>query len=398
MISPETLLVLSHPVVVAIMGGAIVLTRYYDPARPRYLLYIGLAYLAYSAGVALQKSGLPPSSVAFVLISGLLYLTSIVLVTHGIVSLSGSRYPLWFPLLMVAGMLAARTYYFYIEPNAFARFLALHTAVTLAMLHGAWRARSLLTKRAPKKVMYGAFLFLALSIVPRIWLALGNPSPGHVLNMELYWALTQASIYVFSLVFGIALILTIMQRRVTEHRIRSETDPLTGLRNRRGFLDLASRQLHRTRHYALIIGDIDHFKKVNDTYGHRVGDIVLTQAAKIIDDSIRSGDISGRIGGEEFAVFLPDTSLDDAYHIAERLRHNIEHFVFQTGSQDVRCTISLGVREYDSATPLSEALWQADAQLYHAKHDGRNRVTPAEAHMDTAVARVTSHVVSEPGV
>ena len=127
--------------------------------------------------------------------------------------------------------------------------------------------------------------------------------------------------------------------------------------------------------------DIDFFKKVNDTYGHAVGDCVLKNVAKTIKKELRENDIPSRYGGEEFAILLPYTTLDEAALVAQRLRRaiekkkiNIEEYNIQ-GISQISVTISVGVSAYDKTMKESEQLYQnADKALYEAKKNGRNRV------------------------
>jgi diguanylate cyclase (GGDEF)-like protein len=124
--------------------------------------------------------------------------------------------------------------------------------------------------------------------------------------------------------------------------------------------------------------DIDHFKKVNDTYGHQTGDAVIRMTADILRDTVRTTDVCGRYGGEEFAVILVNTRQADALTVAERLRTRIEACTVEHEAQNIRYTISLGVAELAGAMPDYKAwLERADQAVYESKHAGRNRSTVA---------------------
>ncbi|MEM5947212.1 diguanylate cyclase DgcA [Spirochaetia bacterium 38H-sp] len=127
---------------------------------------------------------------------------------------------------------------------------------------------------------------------------------------------------------------------------------------------------------SLIMGDLDHFKLLNDTYGHLAGDLVLQDSARIIMEHIRKTDVAARYGGEEFAILLPNTSLESAYYIANRIRENIENNVIVHNNTEMRITISLGVAQYDPIKDESKEAFieRADKALYMAKEKGRNRV------------------------
>jgi diguanylate cyclase (GGDEF)-like protein len=157
------------------------------------------------------------------------------------------------------------------------------------------------------------------------------------------------------------------------------TDALTGLYNRRGLLELGGHEIDRFHRFesplSAIMVDIDFFKKVNDSYGHPVGDQVLCGLAERTRMIIRLVDIFGRYGGEEFAIILPETDLFQAVSIAERVRVAIEEAPFQTSAGQITITASLGVtRAVRGLSGLTALLEQADAALYAAKLNGRNRV------------------------
>lgn len=363
---------LSHSTVVATLGIAILAILHYDKSRPRYLLYFGLSYLAYSLAVAWQVVSLPSSPTLSSMIGGILFVATAVLLAQGLVTLAGRSYSYWLPATAVVAIVVCRLYHAAVDDGAMTQFFLTHITVVVILLHGAYHARPLLGGSSAEKVLYASFLLLTLSTIPRSFLALpasGEPFGG---DLDAYWMATQISIYVFSIVIGFALINTLMQRRIVVHRALSETDALTGLLNRRGFYNAVGRRVSRVKTYTVLLADIDHFKSVNDTYGHRTGDVVLSQSADIIDSSIRPEDVSGRIGGEEFAIFLPDTTLQEGHNIAERLRRNFENFQFERGN--LRCTISLGVAHCDKTVPIADAIFNADTQLYQAKDNGRNLV------------------------
>jgi diguanylate cyclase (GGDEF)-like protein len=157
------------------------------------------------------------------------------------------------------------------------------------------------------------------------------------------------------------------------------TDPLTGLQNRRAFLESGDVELFRARRYhrplSLLMLDVDNFKGINDTYGHGGGDRVLTTLAGIATQTLRSIDRSGRLGGEEFAFLLPETPLSNATLVAERLRVILAELEIPYDQSVIRFTVSIGVSQIASTVSnLTEALVPADRALYHAKAQGRNRV------------------------
>ena len=173
----------------------------------------------------------------------------------------------------------------------------------------------------------------------------------------------------------------ITEQKTLEEQLRklALTDGLTNIWNRRHFMYLAGHELERTRRYggslAIMMIDLDHFKVVNDTYGHEVGDRALKKVAEVVRTVLRKVDIFARIGGEEFVIALPETGLPQAVHVAERLRENLAGTAIANGAPSLRITISIGITVTGESPPeLTALLKQADTALYKAKRKGRNRV------------------------
>lgn len=169
-----------------------------------------------------------------------------------------------------------------------------------------------------------------------------------------------------------------------EIRILSITDPLTGCYNRAYLSEHLQKEVNRTKRYkhslALILCDIDFFKKVNDTYGHQAGDEILKGFVSCINESIRKNiDWVARYGGEEFIVVLPETNLENARIVAEKLRKVIAKMVIEKEEKEIKITVSSGVTSLEPETPDEKCLPElminkADERLYVAKEEGRNRV------------------------
>lgn len=171
------------------------------------------------------------------------------------------------------------------------------------------------------------------------------------------------------------------ERKGLEDRLRhlAQRDDLTGLNNRRWFLELAGQELRRSRRrnspLSLCMVDLDHFKSINDRFGHAAGDKVLVQAANVCQEALRESDILGRFGGEEFVIALPDTDARGAREVAERLRERLYRFRFTDTAPDLRMTATAGIAEVRPQDDgLEPALHRADKAMYTGKDQGRNRV------------------------
>lgn len=226
--------------------------------------------------------------------------------------------------------------------------------------------QALTTKQAIKGVVMGVVNPL---VDTTIWISV---SATPILNQA-----TSAVGYVYTIFDDISETVRLQQ----ELQVQANRDFLTEIANRRYFFHLGARELARAERYAsdvsLIMLDIDHFKMVNDTHGHAVGDIVLKAVAQICKTGLREVDILGRIGGEEFAILLPQTSGDTAREVAERIRNAVQVAGVPVGSSvpAIQVTVSMGVSTEKAAqASLDDLLQAADTALYEAKHTGRNRV------------------------
>jgi two-component system, cell cycle response regulator len=179
-----------------------------------------------------------------------------------------------------------------------------------------------------------------------------------------------------------AIVRDISENKKTEEELLrlAATDPLTGAYNRREFTSLADREALRAQRYhhplTILMLDIDHFKKLNDTYGHAAGDKALQRFTTLCCNALRNVDIFGRWGGEEFVALLPETPADGAAIIAERLRKMVSDTVVNFNDHKVTFSVSIGVAQYrDGETTIDLPLSRADAAVYDAKKAGRNRIS-----------------------
>ncbi len=163
----------------------------------------------------------------------------------------------------------------------------------------------------------------------------------------------------------------------------ARSDAVTGIANRRGLMDDLTPEVYRALRYrrplSVLLIDVDHFKRVNDRFGHQFGDLVLAETARALSEAVRTSDLVARYGGEEFVIVLPETDLASAGLVAEKLRAVVEHHEFTDGDQRTRITISVGVATLtdstmDPAQTARRILARADAAMYAAKHAGRNRI------------------------
>jgi diguanylate cyclase (GGDEF)-like protein len=200
--------------------------------------------------------------------------------------------------------------------------------------------------------------------------------------------LTVLSFEALLFTISVAFILLAMAKERTElrHRNAAMLDPLTGIANRRSFLAdanlLAKRHRADPRPTAVLLIDLDHFKSINDRFGHALGDRVLEMFTETARKSVRATDLLGRLGGEEFAAMLYDTTRDKAVAVAERIRESFAAATQEIDGRPLGATVSIGLAYCEqSALDVSEMLAQSDQAIYFAKENGRNRVEVASLEM-----------------
>jgi diguanylate cyclase (GGDEF)-like protein len=209
---------------------------------------------------------------------------------------------------------------------------------------------------------------------------IGQHLPLVLAIMLLLTGMAASVAYFRSLNTRLSLAMDKLRTAEAELTVQANTDILTGLRNRKRFNEIVEREIGRALRYkrplAMILLDLDHFKSINDRFGHPVGDSVLIAVAGLIASVVRKTDFAARIGGEEFAVLMPETSLDEAAATAERIRSKVEAAVLaQTQDGPASCTVSIGAADVCPSIQNYSALYTAaDQALYLAKKNGRNRV------------------------
>ena len=183
---------------------------------------------------------------------------------------------------------------------------------------------------------------------------------------------------IFLVTTAISTLMLVNETVTTELRRLADIDHLTATFNRRSFLSLLNKAIgtaERTNApLSVLVIDLDHFKEINDSYGHRIGDEALAHFATMASACLRNEDILGRIGGEEFAVFLPNAGMTDAHAIAERLRQHLLAEPLPAPNQSIPLTASIGVAQYHPQESIESLLQRADKAMYQAKASGRNRV------------------------
>ena len=276
------------------------------------------------------------------------------------------------------------------------------TTYTWAAAYEFWRGRSEpLVSRWP--AIFMLFAHGALYLLRTPFGAMLPWSPANAMFDSVWMTVLSFEALLFTI--SIAFILLAMAKERTEYRHKTAAlvDPLTGIANRRAFLQDGEAQLRRQandpRPTAVMLLDLDNFKSINDRFGHAVGDRVLQLFANIAGNCMRRVDLFGRLGGEEFAGLLVDTTREKAMAVAEEIRTAFARATSEVDGRPVFATVSIGVViSYDAVLDISALLAQADHALYRAKDNGRNRIEVASIELILdRVKRSGSDVVALPG-
>jgi diguanylate cyclase (GGDEF)-like protein len=244
-----------------------------------------------------------------------------------------------------------------------------------------WRGRSeRLPSRWPVVVIFTSFALFFAARIPLIGVA---PFPFGALPMEYGWV-GAFNLLMFShtILLSVLLVSLSKERLELDQRTKAQTDPLTGALNRRAFIGRGERLLQRHAHerapLCLVFLDLDHFKSLNDRFGHSGGDDVLMSFVGLLNACIRPTDFLFRIGGEEFCCLLPYTTTEQAHRVAERIRHQFEMTTVLIAGSPVKATASLGIASTEAfGYELDTLMRRADMAVYAAKRSGRNRVMVA---------------------
>ncbi len=260
--------------------------------------------------------------------------------------------------------------------------LAVGSAYLFAAAFALWRSRNeRLTARWPMIIF--TTVHAAVLMIGAHSTLLGPTSQYEVPSLMTLFGVIHFESIVFALGSAVFILALIRERSEAASKVAAQVDPLTGIANRAAFFESAERVLERCRRadapVSVLMFDLDRFKVVNDTHGHAVGDAVIRKFCEVGAKALRPNDVFGRLGGEEFAVVLPGSSIEAAYVRADRIRSSFAESCSSLGGRRVNATVSCGVSM--SATgeePLSALLEFSDIALYRAKSEGRNRVRRAD--------------------
>jgi diguanylate cyclase (GGDEF)-like protein len=369
---------LLNPGIALVLASAF-LALWFHQRHRFYLAVLVLAYCASAIGFLLQYFDLPLGHDPTRLLSNLCFTLAASCLACSVVARYGRRVPYFAIGLLAAGGLAAFCWFLFVRPDLTWRIYSINFAFGGICLVVAAELRVVRRNGPTEAILFVLSLASALNFLVRtlVVLEMNGPLVSHAdLYDSIYWTTALLSHAVLSLLIALSLFTAAALDVLKALKAESHTDPLSGLFNRRGFEERATAMLMRSHDSgipaALVIADLDHFKAVNDTFGHAVGDQVIAAFALKLRSAAGKSGIAGRLGGEEFAVLLPASDLAAARLFAESVRTSFSLDGSHRLPARARITASFGVAAGEQ--DLSALLRQADEALYQAKRNGRDSV------------------------
>jgi diguanylate cyclase (GGDEF)-like protein len=356
-----------------------------------HVLFFCAAYSSYAVAFGLQASPWPFGDPGNALLSNLFLLGTFGATIHGI--MLRRRRPTPFVALAALAVLgfAAQFWFAVVHPDMTGRIYAVNFCYGGMMLLAAAEIRAFPDKTAAERLLFAVVLTIGVySFARTVGVSLMQ---GHIIERSEYigsltWLVLNFSAALFALILALTLVYLVVLDAMQDLRAESMTDLLSGLLNRRGFEENGRKVLAHAGEIglpaALLICDIDHFKSVNDRFGHACGDQVIAAFAHCLRDAADGRHVAARIGGEEFAVVLSGANLKAGRLFAEAVRNACAMLKTAGLPEDYAVTASFGVAEMQAGEDLTSLMRRADAALYDAKRRGRDRVRSAEMRGDAA--------------
>jgi diguanylate cyclase (GGDEF)-like protein len=376
------LLGLLNPIIACIFAMMFIVF-WFRQREKSYILSIGLSFAGLGIGFLVSHFLIEKLSLANLLFIGVLYTLATTAIISGLYRRAGVAGGVGTLLLIGFSGLALSTAVFLLSDNLNLRLYFTNATFGLLWAIGAWRLRKLVNGCGLDTFIMSVMIVISLQFIgmTAVTLNLSGVLTPENYSSSLHWRVINFSTGISSLVFALTLIAMCAIDLLNQVSLIANQDLMTGLNTRRAFESNAEqmmRKLDRTPlPVSLLILDIDHFKSVNDKYGHPVGDEVITQLGRLLSLRMRSADIAGRLGGEEFAVLLWNTDEVGARLLAEEVRSTFSTLPIDGIPDDKEITVSIGVAELLQLESYDSLYSRADKALYAAKNKGRNRVALA---------------------
>lgn len=356
------------------------LTLWRNNRALKYIGVLGLSYAVRSLCFGIFYFAFSLQNPILRYLANIFLLFAIMLLSVGL-SNRRLREPRYGALLAIAAITLAPLYYYqFIEPNLLVRVIILNTGLAvLSLLMLSDVAKS--PRRSPvEQVLLGLLLVSCAGYLLRPLFLTASGASSEQFEGS-YWLVVSISDALICAMTAVGVFAVIASDVMDEIKTDAQIDTLSGLFNRRGFEPRALRALEERlagNPPAMILADLDHFKSINDLFGHSGGDLIIRRFSEILKQKAPSDAIMARLGGEEFAVMLPSNASTSAYQLAEELRTAFKQIAFDTVAGEAHPTASFGVAIAREDEGLSSLIERADHALYRAKGSGRDRVDIAE--------------------
>ncbi|TKT82840.1 GGDEF domain-containing protein [Aquamicrobium sp. LC103] len=347
----------------------------------RYIAILCVGFVALAFAFLMQYFAVPFGASVARFCSNTLFVLASITLSVGCLERYRRKPPYRALFLIALPALAMFSWFLYVDPDITWRIYIVNFAFGGICLVLAAEIRAVANRKPIDNLLIGVIAFWALTFFPRplitTWLEPSYLSYEHFYE-SLYWITLTSSAALFLLTFALSLVTAIAIDLLDELRRESLTDPLSGLLNRRGFEEGALEAISHARRkhmpVALVACDLDHFKSINDTYGHACGDKVIATFAECIRATLRNQHLVGRVGGEEFAILMSGANVSTARLFSEGVRAAFATLSIPGLPPDLRFTASFGVAELMATENLAHLSARADRALYEAKKAGRDRV------------------------
>ncbi|GLU26247.1 GGDEF domain-containing protein [Brucella sp. NBRC 12950] len=363
------------PAVLLLFSLAFVIVWAIDQLRG-YLLWCALCFFCIGIAMLAQLVDIPADDGQNTMLTATIYVLGAFAGGQGILRRSGLRLPVWFGLVSLALIFGGIVFFLYPYPSLLGRVYVLNFGLACMILAYVWYLRGLVRGSQADKLILGMLFLVAIHIFVRTSLTahsiVGNDTEVDFAYTP-FWQWTVFSTAVASVIAGLVLFAAAGADRFSELVHERDSDPLTGLLNRRG---LETRMSALGRHDLsgwIVACDIDYFKTINDVYGHATGDVVLKEFAEILQAHSRARNLTARIGGEEFIIFIDDMPADEAFALVEHIREGVKTREFSRLAKGANISCSFGVVRLNSKDDFWQAVERADKVLYTAKEAGRDR-------------------------
>lgn len=368
-------LLLVGPGTLAVFGLAFLWAWVLERKR-HYLLLLSGSCLLFVLGALTQIFGRPADIGLNAIISNTFYISAVLAVAEGILLRSGKKFGLTNALFLLMLFNVLIWYFSYIDRDLVMRIYIQNFGAGLILLLTALHLTRLARGRLIDRTLFWTLLFFAIQFFPRTILTVDrNISGVAAFGNSLFWQVLQLSLAVLGSGLAFVILAAAITDVIEDLRRERDLDRLTGVLNRRGFDERVDDIISKSDcPMAMILCDLDHFKKINDSFGHATGDDVLCAFGAVLRRSARKYDLVGRIGGEEFAILLPDTDASGAQEFVKRLQSKISTTAFPLPGTAPKVTCSIGAAVSNGAEGRMSLFKRADAALYRAKNAGRNRV------------------------